>query len=540
MKLSILHRLLLLGGVAIASLLIALVCGYFAAQAPRQGLERIHGEQMPAVDLFNGIERDFLDVRRLLAQHVIELYDEKKKTDADEILKLRLRIDDDIARYASTMASDAKERELLEQVGNLFIDFDRVSAEIMEKSTDYDTDTARELLAGSGSEIAGKIASALETNRQYKRSLTQGVVDAALAKSARIELLNAALGALAVALVVVLGALIGRSVRHSLREVQGTVEYIERNLDFTRRVRVSQGDELGTIAAAFNRLIERMHGTLREVSSSAEQLAGAAERVATDASRVAQAAATQSEAASSMAATVEEMTVSVNHVAERAQDASTLAGSSSHLAANGEIVIGQTVSDINDIAASVHQASERIHEFDGHGERIVSVVAMIKEVADQTNLLALNAAIEAARAGEQGRGFAVVADEVRKLAERTGASTQEISDSIERMRGSAGVAVGCMDDAVQRVAIGVSGAEETSQAIRQIREGSSGTVQRVEDIALSIREQGAATHAIAAQVEKIARLSEENSAVADESAGAARTLDALARTLNQSVSAYRL
>jgi len=203
-------------------------------------------------------------------------------------------------------------------------------------------------------------------------------------------------------------------------------------------------------------------------------------------------------------------------------------------------VIGQTVSDIQGIALSVHEAAELIHELEQHSQQISKIVIVIREVADQTNLLALNAAIEAARAGEQGRGFAVVADEVRKLAERTGTSTKEIASTVSAMRTNASNAVICMQGVVSKVTEGVERAQEANRSIKKIGEGSRNAVAMVTEITNAIREQGSATNNIAIQVERIAQMSEQSSAAAGNSAQTAQDLDRLANDMKRIVSTYQL
>ena len=172
-------------------------------------------------------------------------------------------------------------------------------------------------------------------------------------------------------------------------------------------------------------------------------------------------------------------------MADRAGEANRLSSSSGELAVGGQAIIGQTVEGINGIAETVHQAAEQIARLETDSERINAVVAVIKDVADQTNLLALNAAIEAARAGEQGRGFAVVADEVRKLAERTTKSTQEIAATITEMQTGSQNAVQGIQAVVGRVEDGVAKAEKANQAIQEIGGSSQQTVAMEKFRALS-------------------------------------------------------
>lgn len=297
-------------------------------------------------------------------------------------------------------------------------------------------------------------------------------------------------------------------------------------------------------ASALIRTLATMQRDLRNmidvVRSNAHGVSGMSEQLSHGCHQVADSSQQQSVAASTMAAAASQMTASIEEITRHAERALSMANQAENLAKEGGGVIHQVVSDMDDIARSAQQSAQVIRTLDQESEGIFNIIQVIKSIADQTNLLALNAAIEAARAGEQGRGFAVVADEVRSLAARTSASTQEIAAMVARIQSSTREAVSSMEAGVAQVDKGMAVTADVERAIREILDATLSTTQLVNDITRTIGEQSQASNEIAHQVEMIAGMSEGNSRVIGQTATTTDELSSLAGQLAQSVDRFRL
>jgi methyl-accepting chemotaxis protein len=333
---------------------------------------------------------------------------------------------------------------------------------------------------------------------------------------------------------------LSRRIAGAIRSVLMQAEAIAAG-DLTRNdLKVSSQDELGELTAAINGMSGSLKRMIVTIMDHSVHVASASEELSSSATAQAQGADTQKDQTTQVATAMQEMSATVHEVSENSQKAANASHNAAEAARQGGQVVQETLATMRSIAHSTCQVAMRISELGKSSEKIGKIVAVIDEIADQTNLLALNAAIEAARAGEQGRGFAVVADEVRKLAERTAHATKEIADMIESIQVETKSAVEAMELGNREVESGVQKTSASGAALEEIIKMSEEVGGMIAQIATAATEQSSTTEQIKANVAQISSATLESSVAAGQTAKACSDLSGMALDLQHIVSQFKL
>ncbi|MHB8108937.1 MAG: methyl-accepting chemotaxis protein [Syntrophorhabdaceae bacterium] len=299
-------------------------------------------------------------------------------------------------------------------------------------------------------------------------------------------------------------------------------------------------DELGDEMRAFETMVDKWKKLISEVKSSASSVASASHQLSVSADELARGGVNQVERTIQVSTASEEMSQASLDIARNANNISESARDMVTIAEHGSGIVNKSVDEVREIAKTVHKSSEFVKDLGNQSEKIGQIVNVINEIADQTNLLALNAAIEAARAGEAGRGFAVVADEVKKLAERTSKSTQEIGNMIGSIKSGVDKAVESMGEASSSVQTGVELSGQAGTALTEILQSASSLQSMVQQIAAAIEEMNSTTNEIAKDIEQVASVTKESSNSADQVTQAALELSTLSVNLEKSVQEFKI
>jgi len=310
--------------------------------------------------------------------------------------------------------------------------------------------------------------------------------------------------------------------------------------DLTVRMMGEYKGDYTLIKDSVNGLAESVGSALSEVKSAVEATASASTQISSSTEEMAAGAQEQSTQTTEVAGAIEEMTKTILETTKNAGSAAEQAKKSGLAAEEGGIVIKETIEGMNKIAKVVKSAALTVQELGTNSEQIGTIVQVIDDIADQTNLLALNAAIEAARAGEQGRGFAVVADEVRKLAERTTKATKEIGEMIKKIQKDTGEAVKSMDLGTQEVEKGIQFVEKSGKSLNEIIVSANGVVDVISQVAAASEEQSSAAEQISKSIEGINGVTQQSAIGVQQIARAAEDLNNLTMNLQNLVEKFKI
>ncbi|MEE9441245.1 MAG: methyl-accepting chemotaxis protein [candidate division Zixibacteria bacterium] len=386
------------------------------------------------------------------------------------------------------------------------------------------------------------------------------------------------IGAVMAAIVVLVGWMIARSIAKPIANMSAVAEAISTG-DINHDIEVKSKDEIGVLGESFKSLIaymqemaraaesiagnnlqaevepkskhdvlgiafKKMIGNLdtmiRQLRDNAGELVSAANEISSSSEQMAQGAKSQTDQAAQVSSAIEEMTATIIQSSKNANEAKESSENAANTSAEGQTIVGETINGMVKIAQSAEESGQIINELATASDKIGEIIGVIDDIADQTNLLALNAAIEAARAGEQGRGFAVVADEVRKLAERTGKATGEITEMIKGIQSDSGRAVTSMDEAGKLVEEGKGLADKAGNSLDAINSISQQVTDMIVQIATAADQQSSAAEQISKNMEMISNVSKESAAGAEQSASAAEELNRQAEGMQKMVAQFKI
>ncbi len=331
-----------------------------------------------------------------------------------------------------------------------------------------------------------------------------------------------------------------RSIRSIMFRLVATMQRVAANDLATDDAEITTEDEIGQAGTAFNRMKNSLREMIQSIAGTAQHVASASEELSSSATQQAQSAETQKDQTAQVATAMQEMSSTVLQVSENSNKAAEASRQAAETARRGGAIVEETLSRMRAIADSVSGTAKKMDELGKSSDQIGQIVGVINDIADQTNLLALNAAIEAARAGEQGRGFAVVADEVRKLAERTTTATKEIAGMIKNIQQETKTAVTAMETGTKQVEEGVKSTIQAGGSLKEIIHMAEQVGEMVMQIATAAMEQSSASEEVNQNMEKIAKLVKESADGAQQSAKACQDLSSLAFDLQNMVGTFKL
>ena len=537
-NLSLRGKLFLLSGLSCGVLLFAIAFALYEVRLIEREVDTIGHHDLPGLQAAGAMGEWRLRYRVRSLEFMMATGAAETERMTASLDQLHQGFMKEIAGYRTRQISE-RERTLLDAVERSVLGYHEVvqqARDLLARGDRNGADTLRRTVWVQRADAARDTVAELIA---YNRAAAEGNVGdvAAEVRAAFIGGLSAAAIGLAVAITLTL-VFAGRMSGRLRAAVSGTQQIATG--DLRAALPEPSADEIGDLVRAMRDMQSSLRETIALSRDGAGQVGDSATSLLEASRQVSEGASAQSQAASSIAANVEELTVSISHVSDRTSDASRVAAESGAGATAGKQSMERLVAGMREVEQVVGDAATRITGLEAQSAKISHIVAVIREIAEQTNLLALNAAIEAARAGEQGRGFAVVADEVRKLAERTATSTEEITGMVASVQAGTKEAVAGIERGVQVVRRSSAEAVETGGTIGRLHELSGEVAGIVSELDLALREQATASSEVARRVEDIALRAEQSSSATSSIVVAAQEMEGVAAQMRRQVERFKV
>ncbi|MBK4994569.1 HAMP domain-containing protein [Pseudomonas sp. S37] len=500
--------------------------------------EDVRGGWMPAVVSLGDVSTNLGHARILLLRSALEPDAQARAIALATLKTTNQGLRDDIHAYEQTVITP-QGRSRFDTFTDAYQKYEQVQSQVAERILAGEVDTARQLIAGQLNAQAEQMMLALggliEFNSKGAYEATQRTSDAAS------EAYQITLWALALIMIVLaaIATLLTRSIVAPLAEAVKVAERVALG-DLTHAIQVAGQDEPALLLRALGRMQGSLRDTIRQIAASSDQLASASEELHTVTEDTSRGLHQQSAEIDQAATAVNQMTAAVEEVASNAVSTADASKGADQTTRDGRDRVNQALASIQHLVADVTGTSAEIEQLASNANEISRVLDVIGAIAGQTNLLALNAAIEAARAGEAGRGFAVVADEVRALAHRTQQSTAEIEQMIAGIQNGTERAVTAMHSSQGRATGTLEVAQGAGQALEVIAEAIASINQRNLVIASASEEQAQVAREVDRNLVNIRDLAMQTSAGANQTSAAAQDLSRLAVDLNGMVAQFKV
>jgi methyl-accepting chemotaxis protein len=465
--------------------------------------------------------------------------------DANEVALVKRKIDAARGKYKESMARLAELEKseqglkLLENVKAAIGPAVNANNRVMELVDSHQRDEATALLLKDGAPLTQKVQELFDEQVKFQRQDVESEYNKSIALYDRVKLVQLLAGAVSIILGLMASIFLINNFVTRINRVAGAMNRVADG-DLSTQLKIYANDEIGELGRNINRMLTSIGTMIATIKSTANQVASASNSLYANSGQI----ATGNEQVASQAGTVatasEEMAATSSEIARNCITAAGSSRQASDLAMAGVSVVRETVAGMNRIAGKVKETAVTVEHLGSRSDQIGEIVGTIEDIADQTNLLALNAAIEAARAGEQGRGFAVVADEVRALAERTSRATKEIGQMIKAIQSDTKDAVAAIEEGVQEVERGTNDAAKSGKALEDIFNQIGDVTVQINQIATAAEQQSATSVEISNNIQQITDVIQTSATFSQQSTYSARELSTCADGLQHLVGQFTL